>query len=486
VTQLPGSGVGETVGNLGAGIGAQVANQVVQRAAQSGAQAALPGVAAKAGGLGASAAGALGSVGIGIGTSLLADKIRKKEEMPTFGGANADYLDQYGRRFEGTGGGLASNAVRYAGYGSAAGPIGAGVGALAGLIKGAASNNAPSAYTDFRVEDASQAIKDIYGKELGRAASDDEVLTHLKNVGFDPTGGDRWAGEKSTNYILDQIRASPEAQAFRGGNAAVGGAAQPAGADPLGAGGADPLAGRVGAVAPTAAADLAGRVGQTGALSTGTSALASKLSGNTGPLGPPMVDTDGDGVKDTAVDPKLSVEAEQPAGAAAAAAPDRSGWDTDGYTPPAYVPPQAGAVPAGWDATKWNDPNHQTPKYGVGRILSTFPPTVEGLKAAMPDIERAYPGTTFNGKDKITVPGVGPVDVLEAAGQGGKAWRWGADDTASPLDAGGAAPTNALVDASGGPSNQADVLALIQSLMQGQGAPDQASLTKTLLNQVRG
>ena len=43
-----------------------------------------------------------------------------------------------------------------------------------------------------------------------------------------------------------------------------------------------------------------------------------------------------------------------------------------------------------------------------------------------------------------------------------------------------------MVDATGGQGNTADIQALIQSLMAGEGASDTNSLTKLLLNQVRG
>ena len=101
-----------------------------------------------------------------------------------------------------------------------------------------------------------------------------------------------------------------------------------------------------------------------------------------------------------------------------------SSMNTDGYAAPAYIPKGAGAAMSGWDATKWGNVAHQTPKYGVGRILSNYAPTVEGLSQAMADIQRAYPGSTFNGKDKVTIPGVGTIDVLQGASQGGSAWQW--------------------------------------------------------------
>ena len=79
----------------------------------------------------------------------------------------------------------------------------------------------------------------------------------------------------------------------------------------------------------------------------------------------------------------------------------------------------------GWDATNWNDPNMQTPKYVSGRIFSKYsagdPAQVE---AAMAEIQKAYPGAEFDGKDKLTIPGVGTVDVIIGAGGPNPQWGW--------------------------------------------------------------
>jgi len=441
VTALPTGGRNEAIGNLGAGVGAQVAGQVLKQGVKSGAQQALPGIAAKTAAskltsFGGGAAGAATSAGIGLATGYLADKLKVKEDMPTFGGSNAEYLDELGRRFEGTGGGVASNALRYAGYGAAAGPIGMGIGAAAGAIKGLATKNAKSAYTDFKVEDAANAIKAEYEKELGRPASDEEVMAQLKGQGFDPTGGDRWVGEKGINSVMDQIRASPEAQAFKQ-------TGQPA-------------------TARAAVIDqLGGEAAKQGAQGANVPGSAPA-----GPLASNALESRG-GVPGSAPAPPLGAEplgAEPPAppdGAAGAGVGDTSAWNTDGYSAPAYTPPSAGAAPPGWDADKWNDPNHQTPKYGVGRILSNFPPTLDGLKSAMGDIEKAYPGTTYDGKDKLTIPGVGTIDVLEAAGEGGKAWRW--DDGSGGGDAGPAAKGTPSSGVTGDLGGDGDMLARLQA-----------------------
>lgn len=104
-------------------------------------------------------------------------------------------------------------------------------------------------------------------------------------------------------------------------------------------------------------------------------------------------------------------------------------WKTDGYKPPAFSVTPTGSAPPGWDQTKWSDPNHQTPKYGVGRILNKYPPTVAGLQQALAEVQKAYPGTTSDGKDKLNIPGVGTIDVLVGASQGGVSWAW--QDTAA-------------------------------------------------------
>jgi hypothetical protein len=83
--------------------------------------------------------------------------------------------------------------------------------------------------------------------------------------------------------------------------------------------------------------------------------------------------------------------------------------------------------PPGYDAAKWANLSHTTPKYTVGRILSYYPPTPDGLTQALPEIQKAYPGTTRVGDDKIDIPDVGVVDVgLSFSIGGGVGWWWGA------------------------------------------------------------
>lgn len=107
--------------------------------------------------------------------------------------------------------------------------------------------------------------------------------------------------------------------------------------------------------------------------------------------------------------------------------PDTSSWDTDGYSKPGYVPESYGNAPSGWDQGKWADKNHQTPKYAVTRIIMSNGDMKDpaSRNKAIADIQRAYPGTTYDGKDKVTIPGVGTIDIFQGASSGvyGPAWQ---------------------------------------------------------------
>lgn len=98
----------------------------------------------------------------------------------------------------------------------------------------------------------------------------------------------------------------------------------------------------------------------------------------------------------------------------------QSTWNTDGYATPQYTANRTGSALSGWDPTKWSDPNHQTPKYVIGGILSNYntaDPSQRSL--AIEDILRAYPGTTYDGNDTITMPwGGAPIDIFRGADAG--------------------------------------------------------------------
>lgn len=112
-------------------------------------------------------------------------------------------------------------------------------------------------------------------------------------------------------------------------------------------------------------------------------------------------------------------------------APDTSKWKTDGYAAPKYTASNFGNAPAGFDATKWGSAEHQTPKYVVGRIMQEAAGGTGNLadpakrEAAIAKVLEAYPGAVYDGKDKITFPDGGTVDVFtgSSAGQYGIAWQ---------------------------------------------------------------
>lgn len=124
---------------------------------------------------------------------------------------------------------------------------------------------------------------------------------------------------------------------------------------------------------------------------------------------------------------------------------DQSGWDTDSYSKPGYIATEYGGTPAGWDATNWSDPNMQTPKYVVGRILSNYDLNDQAqVEEAVALIQKAYPGTTYDGKDKVTIPGVGTIDFIQAYGGGNALPTWlpqGAGGGASGGGGGGGGST---------------------------------------------
>lgn len=115
--------------------------------------------------------------------------------------------------------------------------------------------------------------------------------------------------------------------------------------------------------------------------------------------------------------------AADPAAIAAAPARDTSKWNTDGYATPGYTAEKFGDAPAGFDQTKWANADHQTPKYVLGRITNSYAQNgkidMAGMEKAFADIQKAYPGATWNGKDKVTIPGVGTSDLVKGMSDDG-------------------------------------------------------------------
>lgn len=102
---------------------------------------------------------------------------------------------------------------------------------------------------------------------------------------------------------------------------------------------------------------------------------------------------------------------------------------------PASTEGVAPHAPPGWDEAKWNDPNHNTPKYVVGRILSKYQASPEGLRQALPEIEALFPGSKITGGrgDKIDIAGVGLTDVLRSD----NTWQWHDPNSTASTSGGG-------------------------------------------------
>jgi hypothetical protein len=151
------------------------------------------------------------------------------------------YDDPYTRRNEGSPG-VGASAARGASIGSGAGPIGAGVGAAAGAIAALFSKNAPTAMTDFRIEDARQIISQAHRDALGREITPQELDQTIRGQGWEP--GDRWMGQDQLAYVLDQFAQHAAAeQAARGPETAASSATTPTGAQAGATGGGLPFSG---------------------------------------------------------------------------------------------------------------------------------------------------------------------------------------------------------------------------------------------------
>jgi hypothetical protein len=147
------------------------------------------------------------------------------------GGHGLDILDQYDddfeRRNEGSPSviGSASTGAQIGGY------IVPGAGHVVGGLVGAAAalfaKNAPTAISDLRAGDAQGALTRAYRDMFGRDPAPGEVETAMRGQGWTPEDGDRWLGEASAAYILDQWaqHAAAEMEAADAAPAAENGAA---------------------------------------------------------------------------------------------------------------------------------------------------------------------------------------------------------------------------------------------------------------------
>lgn len=88
--------------------------------------------------------------------------------------------------------------------------------------------------------------------------------------------------------------------------------------------------------------------------------------------------------------------------------------------------PPSVALP-GWNQEKWDNPDHQTPKYVWGRIAAAHGDLRDpaNREAAVNALLAQFPGATFNGKDKVQIPGFSmPIDIFGNATGGDFTPQW--------------------------------------------------------------
>lgn len=180
---------------------------------------------------------------------------------------------------------------------------------------------------------------------------------------------------------------------------------------------------------------------------------------------------------------------------AGATAPNAS-WDTDGFATPAFTAPPARYGLPGFEDDKLADPNHQSPKYVWGRIAgSNMKDGKLDVQAAAAQLLQAYPGATFDGKDKASIPGVGTVDLVRGASAGINAPTWQPVDEGggggaaggagvpplAPFDAGGYTGGGSLAEANPltSESTYSKLMQQLKTILGGQD-PERAALDRVL------
>jgi hypothetical protein len=122
-------------------------------------------------------------------------------------------MDDYGRRTKNVGTTHKQNLGRLASWtqmGARFGGVGAGVGAAAAGIAALMGKRAPTARTDFAVNDARDAITRAYQQYWGRMPTEQDLMTHLQGQGWKQ--GDRWVGEQGLTSVLSAIANGEEAR----------------------------------------------------------------------------------------------------------------------------------------------------------------------------------------------------------------------------------------------------------------------------------
>jgi hypothetical protein len=418
-------GYGPAVTGLATGVGAQIASGQVANALTGGAGA--PSWASGAAGMG------LG-MGVNMAGNALANKLKPKEEMPTYGGRHGAITDQFGRRFEGAGPGVAGGAVRGATMGSnpallaATGGISAGVGAIGGAIAGMATKNAPTAFSDFSANDAYKAIGDAYQQYLGRPASHEEIMSRLIGQGYRPDQNHKYVGQNNLYSQLDFIADSDEAKAYqaRGQGNQAQNPESPSqsltASQPNSLANTQPQLG----TSPTASRD--------GQSYTSAQNVWNPRAPQLQPDGTYSAPPEGSLLSESA-----STNTESPS--PPAPPPTQS-------TPPAPTastgPPTLGQYALeGYDQTKLQS-GHDSPKYLIGRTLSQFDPAQGLTPEAIAALNALGIGTFSGSGDKLSVTGGDPrfnglsqFDVArDYTGEGGRtgssAWQFAPDGPSAP------------------------------------------------------
>lgn len=79
----------------------------------------------------------------------------------------------------------------------------------------------------------------------------------------------------------------------------------------------------------------------------------------------------------------------------------------------------------GFDMRKLDDPSTTSVKYQAARVFQNYAPTVDNLGNVVSALNAAGLPATQVGDDTIDFGGsVGKIDVIRAAGEGGRAWQW--------------------------------------------------------------
>jgi len=157
------------------------------------------------------------------------------------------------------------------------------------------------------------------------------------------------------------------------------------------------------------------------------------------------------------------------------------------------VPSYTGPAPSGWNQTKWDNPQHTSPKYVAGRIMMKYAGpdgrVTDPAKrdAAIKEILAAFPGATYDGTDALYIPSLGPkgIDIWGGASRGEFIPQW-IDHNVEAMAGGGAsgpggptgpAPSPGPLDLSGlsrlnpqDPTFYQSLLAYLMRQLQGQGA----------------